>query len=518
MIRNPVKGWKRLPRLSPAVRIGLGLASLVVALLLLLDLVFRVFPNPATEANRKRAEAAERIALQAALLIETGQEDGLSRALALILVRDPLLARIRVDRQDGSVVMDRRVPTLPSGVATDTNEAFQVPLMNAAGPWGRVNVWFRDTSEGGLATFLRNPMIPLVIGLGLACFLAFALYLRRVLRHLDPSSVVPDRIRQAFDVFSGGIVVVDRKGVILLANERFATIAGAPSGSDLTGQVIHLLPSLASALSPQVGTHPWTLAMDTGEALPGARLDVNFADGTRHRLLVGSAAIDDGDGVVRGCLISFEDVTPIVDLNEQLERSNAELVQSKHEIEQMNAELVRLATRDPLTGAFNRRALFVRFEVLLGEARERGTPLCCIMSDIDHFKQFNDRHGHTVGDEVLRAVCNAFSSVLRDRDVLARYGGEEFCILLPGVDLPTAAQVAERLREAVERSAGQSIREPRGLQITSSFGVAQYQPDMATADRLIEQADSALYAAKRAGRNRVCLPEQTSAATAAPDR
>jgi diguanylate cyclase (GGDEF)-like protein/PAS domain S-box-containing protein len=493
------------------VRIGLGLASLVVALTLLLDLVFRVFPDPLGETNRKRTESAERIAQQVALMIESGHDESLSRSLSLALVRDPLIARISVEREDGRVVSDRRVPTLPPAAAEDAREAYRVPLKTSAGTWGHIHIWFRDLPEVNAIALLSNPLIPFVIGLGLACFIAFSLYLRRVLRNLDPSSVVPERIRQAFNVFSGGIVVIDRKGLILLANDRFSVIAGAGANTDLTGRVLQSLPPLADVLSPGMETHPWNLAMETGETLTGARLDVTYPDGKRHRLLVSSAAIDDGAGVVRGCLVSFEDVTPIVDLNERLERSNAQLVESKREIEQMNAELMRLATRDPLTGALNRRALFERFESLLSDARTANTPLCCIMIDIDHFKQFNDRHGHLVGDEVLRSVFRVLASVVRDRDVLARYGGEEFCIVLPGIELSVAAQVAERLRERVETTAGQSLRDPRELQVTTSLGVAALRPNLDSADGLIERADAALYEAKRSGRNRVCVSSDTPA-------
>jgi diguanylate cyclase (GGDEF)-like protein len=133
------------------------------------------------------------------------------------------------------------------------------------------------------------------------------------------------------------------------------------------------------------------------------------------------------------------------------------------------------------------------------------------MIDIDHFKQFNDRHGHLVGDEVLRSVFRVLASVVRDRDVLARYGGEEFCIVLPGIELSVAAQVAERLRERVENTAGQSLRDPRELQVTTSLGVAALRPNLDSADGLIERADAALYEAKRSGRNRVCVSSDTPA-------
>ncbi len=491
----------RLPRPSPAVRIGLGLASLVVALLLIIDLVFGIFPSPSGALAEQRSRAAQDIATQTVVLLEAGQDTALDRTIALAVARDERLARIRVERSDGTTLIDRRASGLAESQARDPASAYRVSLMNAAGNWGRVSVWFRDPPDSAGSLLLRTPLLPVMIAMGTICFVVFALYLRRVLSHLDPASVVPARIRQAFDVFSSGIVVVDRQAQILLANERFTELAGLPRDAALTGTALHRIPGFTETLAESAANHPWALAMDTGEALGGARMDIRRPDGSRRRLLVNSAPIDDGDGKVRGCLISFEDITQIVDLNEQLARSNAELLRSKQDIEQMNTELSRLAARDPVTGAFNRRALFENFEALFAAARHNSSTLCCIMSDIDHFKRFNDQYGHAAGDAVLRAVNQVLADELREQDILARYGGEEFCIVLPGVELTIARQVAERLRAAVETKAGQCITDPRSLRITASFGVSVLAPDVRSPEHLIELADQALYAAKAGGRN-----------------
>ena len=110
---------------------------------------------------------------------------------------------------------------------------------------------------------------------------------------------------------------------------------------------------------------------------------------------------------------------------------------------------------------------------------------------------------------MLRAVTRVIANGLRDRDVLARYGGEEFCIVLPGADLTTALAIAERLREAIELTAGASVRKPTGLRVTASFGVSALNATIGNFELLMHRADEALYASKNAGRNRV-----TSAAPA----
>ncbi len=495
--------WARRPKLGPAVRIGLGLTALVMTLLIISDLVFGVFPHPSAVLAEQRARSTEQLARQSIVMLELGQEASISRVVEQALAHDADIVRIRLERRDQTAVVDLRAPGVSPAQARDLSMAYQVPLMTRDDAWGRLAVWHRNGDDSPVSALLNSPLLRLVAGLGIVCFVAFALYLRRVFSYLDPSSVVPQRIRQAFDVLSSGIVVVDRRAAILLANERFDMLAGTAPGDTLIGTQLHRLQVFDGALSAVREDDPWVLAMESGETLSGTRMDVQHADGSRRRLLVNSAPINDGDGRARGCLISFEDISSIVALNEQLERTNAELLRSQRNIEEMNEELTRLATRDALTGVFNSRALLDRFGTLFTEARAQDQPLCCIMIDIDHFKSFNDTHGHATGDEVLRAVTRVLANGLRDRDVLARYGGEEFCIVLPGAELAIALAVAEHLRAAIELTAGASVREPSGLRVTASFGVSSLSATTGTFELLMHRADEALYASKQAGRNRV---------------
>jgi diguanylate cyclase (GGDEF)-like protein len=171
-----------------------------------------------------------------------------------------------------------------------------------------------------------------------------------------------------------------------------------------------------------------------------------------------------------------------------------------------NEEVRALSIRDPLTGIFNRVYLTERLQQEFKRSQRYGHPLSLIMSDIDHFKDVNDRYGHRAGDQILKDYVNRIAGSIRiDVDWIARYGGEEFLIVLPETDLPSAHIVAERLRRLVAeipfRLRG------REIVITSSFGVASYQParhpGKVTFDGLMEQADRFLYQAKREGRNAV---------------
>jgi diguanylate cyclase (GGDEF)-like protein len=153
------------------------------------------------------------------------------------------------------------------------------------------------------------------------------------------------------------------------------------------------------------------------------------------------------------------------------------------------------AAIDPLTGLFNRQALTLRAAELVEQARVTQTPLAVMIGDLDHFKHVNDRHGHLVGDDVLREVSNTLRTTLRTFDYIYRYGGEEFVILLPGNEQADAVATAERLRVAV---AGAN---PAGLGITMSFGVGVNEGHEAELDDLLTAADRALYCAKADGRN-----------------
>jgi diguanylate cyclase (GGDEF)-like protein/PAS domain S-box-containing protein len=167
----------------------------------------------------------------------------------------------------------------------------------------------------------------------------------------------------------------------------------------------------------------------------------------------------------------------------------------------MELELAHLATVDPLTGALNRRHFLELAERQLARVRRGREAAAVIMLDLDHFKAINDRHGHGGGDAALRYTAAACQSELRPEDIFGRLGGEEFAVALSGCDHATARQVAERL---LVRLAEAQIDNGTGLiRVTASFGVSDIVPsDRAVADALT-RADSALYEAKGAGRNRV---------------
>ena len=219
----------------------------------------------------------------------------------------------------------------------------------------------------------------------------------------------------------------------------------------------------------------------------------------------------DGDGL-RGVIEALVQGAEQMELNNK--KLEARLSASRQEIEQLqnNLETVRSESlTDPLTTLSNRKFFDAELDKAVAVARAKNEPLALLMSDVDHFKSFNDKFGHLTGDQVLRLVAISMKQNVKGKDIAARYGGEEFAVALPNTRLDAAMTVAEQIRHAVmtkelmKRSSGERLG-----RITISIGVAALRPND-TAQSLIERADACLYRAKHNGRNRVVGEEELAA-------
>ncbi|MGH8335041.1 MAG: GGDEF domain-containing protein [Pseudomonas fluorescens] len=188
------------------------------------------------------------------------------------------------------------------------------------------------------------------------------------------------------------------------------------------------------------------------------------------------------------------------------EQGNLESLLSALLYPMRNALLYRAATqsalRDPLTDTGNRIAMDQTLQREIEMSRRHLQPLSLLMLDIDHFKHINDNHGHSAGDDVLKAVAASIKNQLRNVDMVFRFGGEEFLILLSNTNREAAAMVGERLRFAVQ--AEEYSADGHAIELTVSLGCSTLLPGE-SADSLLRRADSALYVAKREGRNRLAM-------------
>ena len=186
-------------------------------------------------------------------------------------------------------------------------------------------------------------------------------------------------------------------------------------------------------------------------------------------------------------------------LEVQLQTSSREVNELRDRLESVRKE----SLTDQLTGIANRKAFDNELQESVDRAIESGEPLSLVMCDIDHFKAFNDTWGHQTGDQVLRLVANCLSENVKGRDTAARYGGEEFVVILPQTELAGAVHLANQIRAKVESKTlvKKSTGDILGI-ITISCGVTQYDPKESI-EEFVRRTDECLYAAKRAGRNRV---------------
>lgn len=196
------------------------------------------------------------------------------------------------------------------------------------------------------------------------------------------------------------------------------------------------------------------------------------------------------------------------ELSEKTELLNMANIKMQMEIEQrklLEDELRKLASTDFLTGLFTRRKLFELGEREINRAKRAGAPLSLLIMDIDHFKSVNDTYGHAIGDEVLKDFAKVCREAFRSTDIVGRFGGEEFVTIMPDTHIPTANEVAERLRQNIEKR--QFPVAGKILSYTVSIGLAGLNVDENSIDPLIARGDEALYKAKKTGRNKVVIAE-----------
>jgi diguanylate cyclase (GGDEF)-like protein/PAS domain S-box-containing protein len=494
-------------RIRPILQITLGLVVLTSAMLLIIDLLLGVFADPDTRLLRVREAFAEGAATQVTAWVERGDTRALPLALERIRQHDTSIRSLAIRRADQSVLAQAgdHKRAWAEREASRSPMWILVPLTKGSELWGSFEVVYAADEASAIGHLLDHPLWITLLIVATLGGLMYWQYIRRALIHLDPKAVIPERVTLAFDIMTEGVVVLDRRSRVLLANKAFRVLSGGDAATDLVGKELSQLPWLAAGLPSDASEYPWTQAMQSGEPVIDYAIRVAPAAGSNRRLLVHCAPITDARGSVRGCVATFDDFTALHLANERLSSALAELYASRDEIAEKNVELERLASHDSLTGCLTRRAFFERMAQARQDARRNSKPLSCLALDIDRFKSVNDRFGHVVGDRVVEIVGHTLSASVRAVDVVGRYGGDEFFVGMPGCDLEGGVAIAEKLRIAIEERCQAGLTDVPGLHITVSIGVATSQGGEGTLADLIEQADKALYDAKANGRNRVAV-------------
>ena len=323
----------------------------------------------------------------------------------------------------------------------------------------------------------------------------FSTTLSGSLRAEEIAGALLDSARRIADFDLGAVVTVP------------AAPDGAPTIRAAVGQGADKL--LGAAVELSGSRTGWVL--ETGQALPlsqnsGGSRALFHAKEKLPRfewVLLLPFASESAEGVL-GCLVlasrkRSRQGSFVLRLLELLSRQATAALLNARLFERMES----LATTDGLTGLCNHRTFQERLDEELRRAQRTGRPVSVVLTDIDHFKKFNDTYGHPVGDAVLRHLSRIYRQSIRDMDLVARYGGEEFVFVFPETRLSRVKEVCERIRKNVART---KLREgDLELSITISLGIACFPDHATTKSELIECADKALYRAKETGRNRVCV-------------
>jgi len=297
--------------------------------------------------------------------------------------------------------------------------------------------------------------------------------------------------KQVLDHLAEGVYFVDPERKILYWNQAAEQISGFSAGEVLGSHCFNqVLNHVDDQMQPLCTEHcPLTKAMQSRQST-SERAFLHHKNGHRVPVNIKVNPVISPAGEVIGAVEIFSDATPFL------------------ELESLNGELQRMIRIDPLTRIPNRKAFFETLQQEMLRFRRYGTPFAVIFSDIDFFKEVNDRFGHKTGDRTLQWFARELQSGLRRVDMISRFGGEEFLMLLPATSAVAACSTAEKLRAQVSANTCPET----GKILTASFGVAAVETED-DPESLVERADRALYRSKKNGRNQVTFQPLTSKAT-----
>jgi diguanylate cyclase (GGDEF)-like protein len=490
--------------LSPKLQLSLGLASLTISLVFIAA-SFGLLPNEDKAEIQQRGTTATALAVQLAVLASRNDPDAIKETIDAVVVRSPSILSIAIRDANGRILAGSEQHELhwrepPGGKSTTSH--VQVPLLSEQTPVGRIEITFRRAVDSESPIGLVRTLFVFVTFMAGAGLTGYYFVLGRALRELDPSRTIPQRVETAFNALAEGVLIIDEKERVLLANKAFSNKI-LKSGPVELGFRASELPWLApdATLIP-ADDLAWRTALDEQRPVLGAEMGICDAEGEVHRLLVNATCIADARGRPRGAIVTFDDVTALQQTNERLSASVEELRKAQLHISDQNRTLRHLASCDSLTGCLNRRTFVEQAEALLAEALASRRPFAFMMIDADHFKSINDRFGHQAGDRVLVGLSDHLRRYCGPPNLVGRYGGEEFCIALIGLSDAAVQHLAEQIRRSV---ASVTAWLPGNATVTVSIGIATVQDAPAALQELASRADQALYAAKTGGRNRVVL-------------
>jgi diguanylate cyclase (GGDEF)-like protein/PAS domain S-box-containing protein len=481
----------------PAIRLSVGLVFLTLSILLVAQ-VIGLTPNAHQQEIKVRQQMAETMAIQATIAVKRNDGQLLQALLNTLVSRNDKVLSAAVRRLDQTLLLqngNHKQHWAPKENGHSTPTHVQLPIIVNGQERYQLEISLTPLGQSeklrGMPDFLA-----LMLFIAISGFVGYWIFISRALRYLDPSSVIPTRVKNALNILTEGILILDNKHQIVLINDTLANKLGHKN-ENFYGKEASGLNWILDNTDNENTVLPWEQVLKENISKSNVPMSLQIHNGTQQIFRVNTALILDEQGKCQGTMSSFDDVTELEEINQQQREMVLKLDLARKQVLTQNKELKFLATRDALTNCYNRRALFEFLNTYFAKAKEEGTQLSCIMADIDHFKRVNDTYGHTMGDKIIKMMADTFMQTVRDNDVVGRYGGEEFCIVLPGTPLDKAYEVAERCRkQMVNQDCDQ-------VQVTASFGVTTIELGAEDPIALVNQADQALYISKESGRNRV---------------
>jgi sensor histidine kinase regulating citrate/malate metabolism len=328
-------------RVTPLVWVSFGLVSLTISVMMAGDWLVDLVPNRDRQVFEYRRDLAESLAVQYSALAERNQIETVKFAMETLAKRIPDILSLALLQKNGTVIAQvgdhAQVWIQPPGEES-TLEFLQVPIFSGDQQWGVMQVAFRHANVSGLDWFLTDPWVRFLAFVCVSGFIGYLFFMKRTLRQLDPSGIVPTRVKSALDALTQGVVMIDTRDLIVLANETFCQSVGKPVTS-LIGSDLSALGWRSTTPSATVSVHPWTAAIMDKQPQADRSLLLGLPDGDSRKFIVNTVPIMDDASTVRGALVSFHDVTELDRANSQLKEANSELELSRVHILEKNQEL-----------------------------------------------------------------------------------------------------------------------------------------------------------------------------------
>jgi PAS domain S-box-containing protein len=315
-----------MKRMATRFYLAMGLSSLLVTLALAASYI-GLIPDGEALVRQQRATLAENMAVMVSLVLDEDDTSALADTIKVVAKRQPALQSIGLRRADNTLLYTQGAHQAWQAGRTDmsTDAQIQVPLWHDGERWGQLELRFTPLRRTGWLGYLDDPSLRLMAALGMGGFIVFSLYLGRMLRHLDPSRAIPARVRSALDTLTEGLMVLDAKGYIVLANQSLATIMGVPADSLIGKQAAALPWTHRDGETQDKSTLPWLEAISTLETRRNVLMYIENLHGQRYTFRVNCSPVLAAEKA-QGVLISFQDVTELEEKEIALQAAKEEAV------------------------------------------------------------------------------------------------------------------------------------------------------------------------------------------------